>query len=198
MGHVRVTGDGTLCPLIPAGAHLSVQGHKPQTREWGPGPDLATFFSNIPGQSTPAGERTDCSLSMLGQFLASVASKVHEATLSWLKCAEKFSPSSWVNIPTFIHAWRKFYFVFFFLTPCCHCNERTSTNEMSKHRVIFKIKKLKIQLPYDPAILLLGICILMNWKPGLTEVFVHPNLWQHHSQQSRGRGHSSVSQQADG
>ena len=100
--------------------------------------------------------------------------------------------------PNIYTCMKKVLFCFFFFTPCCHCNERTSTNEMSKHRVIFKIKKLKLQLPYDPAILLLGICILMNWKPGLTEVFVHPNLWQHHSQQSRGRGHSTVSQQADG
>ena len=63
---------------------------------------------------------------------------------------------------SFLYMHEESFIFFFFLTPCCHCNERTSTNEMSKHRVIFKIKKLKIQLPYDPAILLLGICILMN------------------------------------
>ena len=48
VGRVRVTGDGTLCPLIPAGDHLSVQGHKPQTRELGPGTRPSNIFLQHP------------------------------------------------------------------------------------------------------------------------------------------------------
>ena len=102
-------------------------------------PDLVTFFSNIPRQSTPAGERTDCSRSMLGQFLASVASKVHGGPPSVGSNVSKNFHHRLGSISQHLHMHEES-FVLFFLTPCCPCNERTSTNEMNKHRVIFNIK----------------------------------------------------------
>ena len=97
-------------------------------------PDLATFFSNIPGQGVPSGERTDRSIPMLGQFLASVASKVHGRPPSVGSNTSRNFHRHLGSISQRLYMHEESFVFCFLLTPCCHCSEGTSTNEMNKHK----------------------------------------------------------------
>ena len=56
------------------------------------------------------------------------------------------------------------------------------------------LKKLKIELPHNTAIELLGV-YPKNWKQELEQIFVHPYSEQHYSQKPKDGSHSNVNKQ---